>query len=332
MKNKNIVTIGGGTGSFTLLSGLKKYPVNISAIVSVADDGGSTGVLRDELGVLPPGDARQCLVALSDSTDILRQLMGYRFEEGSLAGHNFGNLLLSALEKIRGNFALGVEEAAKILKIKGEVIPVTDKNVKLQIELRNRKILSGQFQLDQNEELRRIGLKRIFLKSKVEAYRKAIDRIKNADHIIIGPGDFYGSIIPNFLVSGIRESIRRSEAKVIFILNLTNKKGQTENYDLSRYVEILEGYIGKGRINIVVENNKQPDIHLVRKYERREGKGSIVKVEGGIEAGGIKIISADLIQKKSVKFKKADRISKTRSFIRHDSEKLARTIIKIISE
>ena len=144
MKNKNIVTIGGGTGSFTLLSGLKKYPINISAIVSMADDGGSTGVLRDELGVLPPGDVRQCLVALSDSSEILRELMNYRFENGEFKGHNFGNLFLSALEKIKGNFVQGAEEAAKILNVKGEVIPVTNDDMRLLIELNDGRIIKGE--------------------------------------------------------------------------------------------------------------------------------------------------------------------------------------------
>src|SRR5476649_891918 len=131
MKRKKIVTIGGGTGSFTLLTGLKKYPVDISAIVSMADDGGSTGVLRDELGVLPPGDVRQCLVALSDSPQMLRNLMSYRFEEGGLKGHNFGNLFLSALEKINKSFSKGVEQAIEILDVKGEVIPVSDESMRL---------------------------------------------------------------------------------------------------------------------------------------------------------------------------------------------------------
>ena len=141
---KKIVTIGGGTGSFVLLSGLKNYPVHLSAIVSMADDGGSTGVLRDELGVLPPGDIRQCLVALSDSSEKMRELMNYRFERGTLKGHNFGNLLLSALEKINKGFLKGLEEASQILNVKGEAIPVTDSGVNLYMELKNGKVLKGE--------------------------------------------------------------------------------------------------------------------------------------------------------------------------------------------
>lgn len=140
MNRKKIVTIGGGTGSFALLSGLKKYPIDICAIVSMADDGGSTGILRDELGVLPPGDVRQCLVALSDSSKELRDLMNYRFEKGGLKGHNFGNILLSALEKINGNFSKGLETAIKILNVKGEVIPVTNEPANLRMVLKNGKM------------------------------------------------------------------------------------------------------------------------------------------------------------------------------------------------
>ncbi|MDO8529657.1 MAG: YvcK family protein, partial [bacterium] len=245
MKNKNVVTIGGGTGSFMLLSGLKKYPVNISAIVSMADDGGSTGVLRDELGVLPPGDVRQCLVALSDSSEELRDLMNYRFENGRLGGHSFGNIFLSALEKINGSFSKGVEEAIKILSVKGEVIPVTDEDMRLFIKLKNGKMIRGENELDHNREINAIGIKKVFLDPKVEVNEKAVKKIKDADLIIIGPGDFYGSISPNLLVGGICEAIKKSTAEVILNCNLTNKKGQTERFDLDSYVLEINNYIGR---------------------------------------------------------------------------------------
>ena len=157
------MTIGGGTGSFTLLSGLKKYSVDLTAIVSMADDGGSTGVLRDELGVLPPGDVRQCLVALSDSSLMLRELMNYRFEDGGLKGHSFGNLFLSALEKINKSFSKGVSEAANILNVKGEVVPVTDQDTNLFIELNNGKKIKGVVDIDHDCEIEKIGIKKAFL-------------------------------------------------------------------------------------------------------------------------------------------------------------------------
>jgi uncharacterized cofD-like protein len=329
---KNIVTIGGGTGSFTLLSGLKKYPINISAIVSMVDDGGSTGRLRDELGVLPPGDVRQCLVALSNSPKNLRELMNYRFESGDLKGHNFGNLFLSALEKTSGSFLKGIAAASEILKVNGEIIPVSEGDMRLLIRLRNGKILKGEKELDSNKEIRRIGIKSISLKSKVKPNLQALSAIKQADVIIIGPGDFFGSVLPNLLIGEISKAVNQAKAPVIFVCNLTNKKGQTEGFYLDKYVAELNKFIGKGRINFVLFNNKKPAENLIRKYEEKEGKNSMVLL--GKRKKEFKIISADLLSRKIVKIKGnvLDMIARHRSFIRHDSEKLAKIIIKILTE
>jgi len=328
MKKKKIVTIGGGTGSFMLLSGLKKYQVDLSAIVSMADDGGSTGVLRDELGVLPPGDVRQCLVALSDSSAMLRELMNYRFEQGGLKGHNFGNLLLSALEKINGNFSSGVEEAAKILNVKGEVIPVTNDNMRLAIKLKNGKTIIGEKELDHNKEIQNIGIEKISLLTKVSAYPLALEKIKKADFIIIGPGDLYGSILPNLLVPGISEAIKKSKAKVIYNCNLTNKRGQASSFKVDDYVEAINKYIGQDRINIVTFNNRKPVKKLIEKYEKIEGRGTMVSFQEN-KVRKYKIIQADLLNRVKIDFKATDMISNTRSFIRHDSEKLAKLIMMI---
>jgi len=201
MKTRRIITVGGGTGSFTLLSGLKKYPVDLAAIVSMADDGGSTGLLRDELGVLPPGDVRQCLVALSESSKGMRDLMNYRFSEGSL----FGNIFVSALEKTSGSLTQGIDEASRILNIKGEVIPVSEGNMRLVAQLENGKKLYGEDQLDEDTDLRKKGVRltNIALQYRISANKKALKRIQQANVIILGPGDHYGSIIPNLLVPGI---------------------------------------------------------------------------------------------------------------------------------
>lgn len=331
MRIKNVVTIGGGTGSFTLLSGLKEYPVNISAIVSMADDGGSTGVLRDELGVLPPGDVRQCLVALSESSKELRELMGYRFEKGVFKGHSFGNLFLSALEKINGNFSKGVEEAIKILNAKGEVIPVTDEDMRLFIELKNGKLIKGENELDCNREIASSGIKKIFLKPRVKANKKAIERIKKADLVIIGPGDFYGSIVPNLLVDGISEAIRKSKAKIVFNCNLTNKKGQTEGFDLDQYVFEINKYIGKERIDYATFNIENPSPSLIKKYEKKEGKGMVVKLNDKKQGErSFRIIRAELLSGEKIRKNPKDLISDTRSFIRHDSAKLAKILMMIL--
>ena len=327
---KNIVTIGGGTGSFTLLSGLKKYPVNISAIVSMADDGGSTGRLRDELGVLPPGDIRQCLVALSNSSDTLRELMNYRFEGGSLKGHNFGNLLLSALEKIKGGFSLGIKEATNILGVKGRVIPVSEDKMNLYIKLNNSKTVVGERQLDHNKDVRKYGIKKVYLKPTVRANEEVIEAIKKADVIVIGPGDHYGSIIPNLLVNGIGEAIKKSKAKVIYNCNLTNKKGQTDGFDVDKYSQEIDKYLGGNRIDFVIFPSNSPAKILREKYEKREGKNSIVKLgDNGAAVRSYKIVKANILSETLIKKSKEDKIADMRSFIRHDSDKLANVILAI---
>jgi len=319
---KKIVTIGGGTGSFTLLSGLKKYPVKLTAIVSMADDGGSTGRLRDELGVLPPGDIRQCLVALSEESKIVRDLMKYRFTDGELKGHNFGNLFLSALEKIRKDFATGVKDASRILNIKGEVVPVVNKKVKMHIRLKNNEIMIGENKLDSSQKIRKIGVREIFLRPRVSANPEALKKIKEAEMIIIGPGDYFGSLIPNFLVQGISEAIQKTKAKVVYICNLTNKKGQTEKFTLKKYITELNKFIGQERIEIAIFNKKRIASKLIKKYEKKEGKNSVVKL-GSLKKKQYKIIQANLLEKNKLE-------TKDSVFIRHNSDKLAQVIMKIL--
>lgn len=329
MKRKKIVTIGGGTGSFTLLSGLKKYPVDISAVVSMADDGGSTGVLRDELGVLPPGDVRQCLVALSDSSQTLRELINYRFEDGGLKGHNFGNLLLSALEKIHGSFAKGVEEAIGILNVKGKVIPVTGSDARLFLKLSNGKILEGEDEINHNYQIQKVGIEEMYFSPQVTANKKAIDSILEADMIIIGPGNHYCSIIPNFLVKGVSQAIKKSKALVVYNCNLVNKKGHTENFQLEDYVDSLEQYIGKGRIDYVTVNCKRPSESLIKKYENQ--RELLVAFKNAIKKERTyKIIKADILSRKKQAYSKADAIANERAFIRHDSEKLAKILMTVL--
>jgi len=325
MKRKNVVTIGGGTGSFMLLSGLKKYPVNISAIVSMADDGGSTGILRDELGVLPPGDVRQCLVALSKSSKTLRDLMTYRFEKGGLKGHNFGNLFLSALEKIKGNFSKAVKEAGRILSIQGEVIPVTNQDINLFMKLENGKVLNGENEINHDYTIQRVGIRKNYLKPEARANRRAVESIKEADLVVIGPGNHYCSVLPNFLVKGISEAVKKTKAVVVYNCNLVNKKGHSEDFTLNEYVNSMEGYIGE-RIDFVTFNSKKPGSKLVEKYRRK--KESLVEL-GETDC---KVIKADLLSRKKPKYSKADIIASKRAFIRHDSNKLAKVLMAILKD
>lgn len=329
MRIKKVVTIGGGTGSFTLLSGLKKYPISVSAIVSMADDGGSTGVLRDELGVLPPGDVRQCLVALSESSEMLRELMNYRFEEGKLKGHSFGNLFLSALEKINGSFSKGVTEASRILNVKGEVIPVTNQNANLFIKLCNGKILRGENQINHDYDIEKAGVEKIYLNPAVKANPEALKAIAEADLIVIGPGNHYCSILPNFLVGGISKAIRSSRAKVVYNCNLVGKQGHTENFILDDYVDSINNHLGNRRIDFVVFNTRNPGKKLIEKYAKK-GE-SLVKFHENLKPErNYKIIRADILSGKKPKYGQADVLAGKRSFIRHDSDKLAKVLMMIL--
>lgn len=331
MNKKRIVTIGGGTGSFTLLSGLKRYPVELSAIVSMADDGGSTGVLRDELGVLPPGDVRQCLVALSQSSEELRELMNYRFSEGGLSGYSFGNLFLSALEKINGSFGKGIEEAMKILNVSGEVIPVTDNDAKLRLRLKNGTVFEGENAIN-HADLQVAKVEKMWYESRVGASTKALDRVNRADAIVIGPGNHYCSILPNFLITPFARAVRESPAKIIYVCNLTNKKGHTSGWEVDDYVYSLEGYIGRGRVDYVIVNIQNPKRELIRRYEQKEGVGMLVNFGKGeeLKKRSYQVVLSRVISGVVPKIQSADKISMLRAFIRHNPDKLAKAIILLL--
>ena len=324
---KNIVTIGGGTGSYTVLSGLKNIPgISLTALVSMADDGGSTGVLRDELGVLPAGDVRQCLVALSEHTKIVRKLMNYRFSEGILRGHNFGNIFLAALEKVTGDFVEGVEIASEILKVKGRVIPITKNQAVLSILLADGKLIEGENKIN-HANLEASGIKKIFYKEKVDINPNAKRAIEQANYIILGPGNYYCSVIPNLIVNGFQKAILQSQAKIILPINLTNKQGHTENWKVSAYVKNLENYLGK-KVDIILVNKKMPNAKQIKQYQRQEGAG--VLVENDLQDA--RIIRADLLSHSVFAKNDSDVLSSVRGFIRHDSKKLADCLKKIIEK
>ncbi|MBS3165746.1 YvcK family protein [Candidatus Woesearchaeota archaeon] len=321
---KKVVTMGGGTGNFVVLSGLKNHDLELSAVVSMADDGGSTGILRDELGVLPPGDVRQCLVALSDSGRLLRSLMNYRFETGGLEGHSFGNLLLSALEKVTGSFEKAVEEAGRILSIKGKVIPVTTHQVRLKMILNNRKMLGGEGEIYVSEEIDQ-GYKSIYLEPFAKADTHAIDEIMNADLVILGPGNLYTSLIPNLLVEGISKALRDTQAKKVLIMNLMNKKGQTTHFKTSDYLRELKKYLGKDVFDYILINNKMPPKELIDLYLQ---EGNLVEND---LLNDPRIILVDLLDHNKSDHKESDVLSKHRSLIRHDSNKIAQEVIKLVN-
>jgi len=314
MKSK-VVVIGGGTGIFTVLLGLKRYPVQISAIISMADSGGSTKILREDFGILPPGDVRRALVALSRSEKLLANLFNYRFDKGALNGHNFGNLLITALERITGSFESALSEAGKLLNIRGEVIPVTLGNTNLYALLEDGSVIEGEADIDVPKHNANLKIEKVYLKPKVKANKKAISAITSADLIVIGPGDLYTSIIPNLLVKGIPEAIKKSKAKKVYICNLTTKFGETNNFTSPDFVCSLERYLGNNILDFVIVNTKKPTKERILKYEKE--KAAFVKCQNkNFKNRKLKIIKGDFLRKKG--------------FVRHDPERLAKTLINVL--
>ncbi len=325
-KNPKIVVIGGGTGSYVALTGLKKHPVDLTAVVSMMDSGGSSGRLRDELGVLPPGDIRQCLVALGTSSKLLRNLFSYRFEDGDLKGHSFGNIFLSTLEKTTGSMEKAITEVGKILRIQGKVAPVTFQKTDLCVELVDGKIITGETHIDEVEnKVERARIKRAFLTPKVLPNQLSIDAINNADLILIGPGDLYTSIIPNLLVDNIVASIKKSKAQKIYVLNIMTKYGQTTHYTALDHVNDLEKYLGKNIINTVLVNSTRPSKKTLAWYEDFDEQPVLDDLKG---SEGYSIKRSDLLR--NVLLGKNSSDSLKRSIIRHDPEKLAATVMDLL--
>lgn len=321
-----VVTVGGGTGSYTVLSGIKNIPnISITALVSMADDGGSTGVLRDELGVLPPGDVRQCLIALSEHSDVVRKVMGYRFSEGSLSGHSFGNIFLAALEKVSGDFVQGVEIASEILKVQGKVIPVTSNKADLVVTLSDGEKLFGENSLN-HSSVQEKGIAHIGYKDNVSLNHNAEEAILQADYIILGPGNYFCSIVPCLITAGFKEALKHSHAKIVFPVNLTNKQGHTMHWSVTEYVAHMEEYLEKD-IDYVLINSEFPSEEQVTTYELQEGNGVLVLDD----YEGTNVIRAPLLSHMIIQHEKSDTISPLRSFIRHDSKKLADAIMNIIT-
>jgi uncharacterized cofD-like protein len=319
---KKVVVIGGGTGNFTVLRGLKKYPVELSAVVSMADDGGSTGILRDELGVLPPGDVRQCLVALSDSSRLMRNLMNYRFENGGLEGHSFGNILLSALEKVTGSFEKAIEEAGSLLSIKGKVLPVTTHKVRLKMVLNNEKMLDGEGQIYTSSEIDK-GYKSLYLEPFPKADPHAIDEIMNADLVVLGPGGLYTALIPNLLVEGVSKALRDTQATKVLVINLMNKKGQTTGFKASSYLQEIKRFIGKDIFDFILINDGKPAHDLIEKYSE---EAELVEND----LSGDRVITSNLLENQMSEYGSSDVLAKHRTLIRHDANKLAQELMTIV--
>ncbi len=321
-----VVTIGGGTGTFVVLSGLKDYPVELSAIVSMMDSGGSTGKLHDQLGVLPPGDLRQALIALSESEEIWRKLFTYRFSGGDLEGHSFGNIFLSALEKITGSNLEAVEYAMRILQTKGKIIPVTNSTCKLCAKYEDGSVVEGESHIEELKEPKS-KISQVFLSPHVTMNIEAKRALERADFVIFGPGDLYTSIFPNLIVEGMPETIKNITAKTIYVANLMTRTGQTDNFKLSDFISEIEKYVGEDTLDYVVVNNAKPDSDLLASYKQIDKAIRVVDDVGGTHRRA-KIIRSDLISREAYNQSSSDKVK--RSLIRHSPERLANTLFKII--
>ncbi|MFH1711810.1 MAG: gluconeogenesis factor YvcK family protein [Patescibacteria group bacterium] len=318
---KKIVVIGGGTGTSTLLTGLRKFDVELSAIVSMADNGGSTGILRRELGVMPPGDIRQCLLALSHADDEMKKLVAYRFDQGSLKGQNCGNLILAALEKSTGNFESALKFASEYLKVEGQVLPITLDDVNIKTQLTTGETLPGESSLHQanlkdfdHQELEPIAT----------LNPRALDAINEADTIIFAPGDFYSSVAPNFLVKGLPEAVRASQAKVIYIANLVTKAGHTDGWTVERFVEEIELRL-QGKLDHVIYNNKLPSVEIFERYTNEGEKLVTFDPKNMIPP---KYVGDDHLEIISKGGPKKDLI--VRSNIRHNPDLIAKAVFDFV--
>ncbi|MBD3281866.1 uridine diphosphate-N-acetylglucosamine-binding protein YvcK [Candidatus Uhrbacteria bacterium] len=318
-----IVVLGGGTGTFTVLTGLKKYDVNLSAVVSIADDGGSTGRLRDEMGVLPPGDIRQCLAALAEGDNALRHLLNFRFTKGELSGHNFGNLFISALEQMYGSAESGIKMAHKILRVAGRVIPVSARASTLYAELDDRSIVEGEHAIDMPGG-DRAPILRCFLDPPVMANPDAVEAVRQADLLVMGPGDLHTSLVPVLLVEGVAEALAAAGGKKVFVMNLVAKPGQTQGYTAQSFLEKLDVYLRPATLDAVVINTAPVPKPVLERY--MQAGEHVIEDDLG-EPGNPRVAREDVLSDTIARPKPGDMLK--RSLLRHDPDKLARVLLDL---
>ena len=322
MSTPKIVVVGGGTGNHTTLTGLKQKDCDLTAVVNMMDDGGSSGRLRDELGQLPPGDLRQCLVALAAddrSSALMRQLFTYRFSAGnSLSGHNFGNLFITALTEITGNTATAIEEASRIMNVQGTVLPVTLSKSTLKACLVDGSTLVGESSIDQRTDNTEVAIDYVYLEPTAYAHAPVLKAIWEADAIVLGPGDIYTSVVPNLLVEDVADAIRESPATKIYVCNIMTKQGESDGFSASDFARLVQEYLKTNQpLDYVVVNDASFPERTLRKYT----------------AYGQYPVPIDLQQTKM----RADHVVQTPLlsagiYLRHDPLLLAETIMSIVTK
>ncbi|HEY8875589.1 MAG TPA: gluconeogenesis factor YvcK family protein [Desulfosporosinus sp.] len=312
LRGPKIVVVGGGTGLSALLRGLKQYTCNLTAIVTVSDDGGSSGKLRDELGIQPPGDVRNCLVALADTEDIMDTLFSYRFESGALEGHSLGNLLLAGLTDTFGDFQKGIEQVSKVFAIRGKVFPSTLEQVVLVADLEDGTRVDGETAVRDTEG----KIDRVYLEpSDCRPLPEALQALEEADLIVLGPGSLYTSVLPNLLVVGLREKIRAVKAPCVYVCNVMTEKGETDGYRVSDHLKAILDHCGPGFVDAVLASKGKITAPILKRYVAEEAIPVITDPKE-VEQLGAKYFEANIVQVGNV--------------VRHDPDRLAKELIRLL--
>ncbi|MBU3189373.1 YvcK family protein [Clostridium bowmanii] len=317
VKGPKIVVIGGGTGLVTMLRGLKKYTNNITAIVTVADDGGGSGVLREDLGILPPGDIRNCILALADTEPLMGELLQYRFKDGRLKDQSFGNLFLAAMDGISNNFEEAVQKMSSVLAVTGRVIPVTLDNMILKAKLKNGEIIDGESNIPKAAIEYNSAIEEVFIEPiDAKALKEAIMAINEADAVILGPGSLYTSIIPNLLVREITEALDKTKALRIYVSNIMTQPGESDNYGVKDHIEAIHRHAKCKVVDYVLVNIGKISSDLEEKYQ----KDNSIMVD----------INEKEVTKLGIEVIKSDFVKIHKGYVRHDEDKLATILIETI--
>ncbi|MDG0872961.1 YvcK family protein [Paenibacillus thiaminolyticus] len=308
-----IVVMGGGTGLSVMLRGLKEKPLDITAIVTVADDGGSSGILRQELQMPPPGDIRNVLTALADVEPSLSEMLKYRFPNGTgLAGHSLGNLILAAMTDITGDFVAGIRELSRVLAVRGRVLPAANQAIVLNAEMTDGTIVEGESAIP----LAGQRIKRVFFEpAQVEALPEAVQALQEADAILVGPGSLYTSIIPTLLVPKLAQAVKESDAVKIFVCNVMTQPGETDNYKVSDHLEAIQQHVGEHLFDYVIVNDGEIPPQVQDRYAEQGARAVHLDLDE-VTKRGYKVI--------------ADSLVLFRTYLRHDADKLSHHIYQLV--